>query len=579
VETVERAPQDSDSDPPPIVLDRYELLEQLGAGGFGTVWLAYDARLEREVAVKRIPIGPHPPLAKRAEREALAAARLSHPAIVALYEAGRDEHAVYLVSELVRGATLADLLREGALSDRDVVEIGVAMCDALAHAHARGVVHRDVKPGNVLVPDAMTEGVPAKLTDFGIARMAGDDALTATGDVVGTLAYMAPEQAEGRGATAATDLYALALVLYEALSGVNPVRSAGAAATARNVGMRLPPLRRLRRDLPRGLCAALDAAVLSDPAMRGSIPSLREALAHAAGEVGDEPGTVEASAWAAEPAQTAVSTAREWLMRPAVPEDETQTRLGLPRIPIPARVVHGACSGAMVAALIPFAASGQRLDTAAAAALSAAAAALLPRLGYVLVATALALYLAASDAPGVALVVGAATLPMLVLVPRRAAWWSSPALAIVLGLAGVAGAWPAVAGQARGLLGRAALGALGFWWLALAELIRHDRLLTGPEGAARPGATEAARGLGAILTAPTLAIAGLWALGAALLPLLVRGRNAALDLLAAAGWAAALALAAKAVTDAAGVAEPRGLVGAAALAALLAVGAQAIRRA
>ena len=241
-----------------LVLDRYSLLEELGSGGFGAVWLARDERLERLVAVKRIPV-LGAAAAARAEKEALAAARLSHPAVVSLYEAGRDDGAVYLVSELVQGHTLGELLRDGALSDRDVLLIGMAMCDALAHAHSRGVIHRDVKPGNVLVPESGAEGVVAKLTDFGIARIAGDDALTATGDVVGTLAYMAPEQAEGRGATAASDLYSLGLVLYEALCGVNPVRGANAAATARSVGMRLPPLQRMRRDLPRGLCAALDA--------------------------------------------------------------------------------------------------------------------------------------------------------------------------------------------------------------------------------------------------------------------------------------------------------------------------------
>ena len=129
----------------------------------------------------------------------------------------------------MRGRTLAELMREGELSDRDVLRIGVALCDALAHAHGRGVIHRDVKPGNVIVPDRPHDGAGvAKLTDFGIARMVGDDALTATGDVVGTLAYMAPEQAEGGAVGEEADLYSLALVLYEALSGVNPVRGRGA---------------------------------------------------------------------------------------------------------------------------------------------------------------------------------------------------------------------------------------------------------------------------------------------------------------------------------------------------------------
>ena len=138
----------------------------------------------------------------------MAAARLGHPAIVALYEAGRDEDGWVLVSELVRGRTLAQLEHDGALSDRDVLRIGATLCDALAHAHARGVVHRDVKPSNVICPEVSDDGAAAKLTDFGIARLADDDSVTRTGDVVGTLAYMAPEQARGEHVTAAADTYA-----------------------------------------------------------------------------------------------------------------------------------------------------------------------------------------------------------------------------------------------------------------------------------------------------------------------------------------------------------------------------------
>ena len=205
-ETARVRVMDRDGDGPRLVLDRYRLLRRLGAGGFGVVWLAHDERLDRVVAVKRI--ATHDAAAgTRAEREAKAAARLQHPGIVALYESGRDDGAVYLVSELVRGRTLGALLEEGALSDRDVVRVGVALCDALGHAHGRGVVHRDVKPGNIMIPDRPHDGAGvAKLTDFGVARIAGEDVLTRTGDVVGTLAYMAPEQAEGRDAGAEADL-------------------------------------------------------------------------------------------------------------------------------------------------------------------------------------------------------------------------------------------------------------------------------------------------------------------------------------------------------------------------------------
>ncbi|MDX6677318.1 MAG: eukaryotic-like serine/threonine-protein kinase, partial [Solirubrobacteraceae bacterium] len=220
-----------------IVLGRYRLVRRIGAGGMGVVYLAHDEHLEREVAVKRISIELDPD--GRGEREALAAARLSHPGIVALYESGRDDDAVYLVSELVRGRTLAELIADGDLSDRDVVRIGVTLCDALEHAHSRGVIHRDVKPSNVICPEDPEEGGGvAKLTDFGIARMADGDVLTRTGDVIGTLAYMAPEQARGQALTGAADVYALGVVLYEGLSGVNPIRAGNPAATARRVGMR-----------------------------------------------------------------------------------------------------------------------------------------------------------------------------------------------------------------------------------------------------------------------------------------------------------------------------------------------------
>jgi serine/threonine protein kinase len=214
----------------PAVLGRYRLGARLGSGGFGTVYAAHDERLDRAVAVKVIPA--HGPAPERGTREALAAARLDHPGIVAVFDAGEDEGARYLVSELVRGRTLDQLAAEGALSDRDVLRAGLALADALAHAHERGVIHRDVKPQNVIVPDRPRSArSAAKLTDFGVAHLAGDEPLTRTGDVVGTLAYMAPEQAAGQRVDERADLYSLALVLYEGLAGVNPVRAGSPAAT------------------------------------------------------------------------------------------------------------------------------------------------------------------------------------------------------------------------------------------------------------------------------------------------------------------------------------------------------------
>ena len=162
-----------------LVMDRYRLERRLGAGGFGVVWLAFDEKLEREVAVKVIPREDDEPVPIRAAREARVAARLNHPGIVSLYELGEDEDAVYLVSELVPGRTLADLIRAGALSDRDVARIGIALCDALVHAHGRKVIHRDVKPQNVIVVAEPAAGAGfAKLADFGVAHLAVADPLT-----------------------------------------------------------------------------------------------------------------------------------------------------------------------------------------------------------------------------------------------------------------------------------------------------------------------------------------------------------------------------------------------------------------
>src|SRR5919202_5205588 len=274
------------------VLDRYRLDRRLGAGAFGAVWLGYDETLERRVAVKVVARSPAPGDAPgRAQREALAAARLNHPGIVALYEAGEDADNHYLVSELVEGLTLARAIAEGALSDRDVLRVGIALCDALAHAHAAGVVHRDIKPGNVIIPTRpQSEAGLAKLTDFGVARLAGEDALTRTGDVVGTLAYMAPEQAEGRRVGATADVYSLALLIYEALAGFNPLRAAAPATTARRVARGIPSLRRLRRDLPDRLIAAVDGALRRRPEERASLDDLRAGLEASRAEASPDGG-------------------------------------------------------------------------------------------------------------------------------------------------------------------------------------------------------------------------------------------------------------------------------------------------
>ncbi|MBK5230564.1 MAG: serine/threonine protein kinase, partial [Thermoleophilia bacterium] len=205
--------------------DRFELLLPLGSGGFGTVWEGFDMLLERAVAVKELPVDGD---AGDALREARATARLNHPAIVSLFEIVAEPDRIYMISELVHGDTLAELIDERLLSDQDTGRVGAALCEALAHAHAHGVVHRDVKPANVMVTDEWIDGVsgwraqPAKLMDFGIASIV--DSEGGRGPHAGSRGYVAPEQEAGEPASPASDVYSLALVLFECFAGVAPGR-------------------------------------------------------------------------------------------------------------------------------------------------------------------------------------------------------------------------------------------------------------------------------------------------------------------------------------------------------------------
>jgi eukaryotic-like serine/threonine-protein kinase len=267
-----------------LVLNRFLIERRIGSGGFGVVYEAWDGRLERTVAVKAIESRGE--AGKRVLREAQAAARLNHPGIVTLYELGEEDGNALLVTELVEGRTLARLSREGALSDREIGEIGADLCEALDHAHSRGVVHRDIKPQNVVV--APEGEFRAKLMDFGVARLSDAAALTVPGDVVGTLAYMSPEQAEGRAAGPEADVYSLALTLYECWGGENPNRRATPAATARAIGGRPRPLRRLRPDLPRELSDAIDAALQPRPSRRPALEELGSAIEEALDRLADD---------------------------------------------------------------------------------------------------------------------------------------------------------------------------------------------------------------------------------------------------------------------------------------------------
>src|SRR4051812_9591482 len=473
-----------------VILGRYRMERRLGAGGFGVVWLAWDEKLEREVAVKVIPRERGE--GERVEREARAAARLNHPGIVAIYELASDEHDVYLVSELVRGRTLAELTKAGAISDRDVARIGVALCEALDHAHARGVIHRDVKPGNVMVLADPAAGAGfAKLADFGVAHVATADALTHTGDIVGTLAYMAPEQAEGARVTPACDVYSLALTLYEAWTGTNPVRAAGPAATVRRLGQPLPSLARARRDLPLQLCDAIDDALEVDPAFRPPPAKLRAELKAAERELTDEGGLVEPATLRRVGLAT---TEKRGLFRrtrvisepaealPGVsPLDEPERRP--PRVP--ERIGAGLGAGVLVLACLAWLGPDPSFSPFAAAALAATATALLPRIGWLLAVIGLCAWLVSpeADRQGTALVIAAAAAPIPFLLPRAGVLWSAPVLAPLLGTTALAPAFIGVAALASTHARRAGLAAAGLWWVLAGELLTGKALLFGaPDG-------------------------------------------------------------------------------------------------
>ena len=569
-----------------LALGRYRLEHRIGAGGFGVVWKAHDTKLEREVAVKVVPRERDDPDRPRVEREALAAARLNHPGIVALYELGGDEHDVYLVSELVHGATLEELAREGATSDRDIARIGGALCDALEHAHERGVVHRDVKPANVMVLAEPAAGAGfAKLTDFGIAHLASGDDLTAPGDIVGTLAYMAPEQAEGRRVTGATDVYSLALMLYEAWTGSNPVRAASPAATARRVGSSLPPLASRRRDLPSELCEVIDAALDADPAYRPDPAELRAVLRDVQGELSDEgglvePETLERFGLTAVRARTRIRT---MLHRPAADLDGHAEGRGVLGRMAP-RALAGLAAGALVFAGLEGLGPEPPFSTAAVSAAAAALVAVLPRVGWALSALFVCGWLGTPDAdrPGTALLLAAALAPTPLLLPRAGLLWSAPALAPLLGAAALAPLFVGVAALASTAWRRAGLAAAGFVWLAVAEVITGDELLFG----AADGTLERVRWEGSLVDAagdalvplvssPALAPIVVWMAFAVALPFVVRGRWAAMDLLAGAAWAAGLVLAHGALGEMLAATteleRARGVVAGAALGGLVAV--------
>ncbi|ULR52907.1 serine/threonine-protein kinase [Streptomyces deccanensis] len=264
-----------------LIAGRYRLLAKLGHGGMGTVWRAQDETVDREVAVKEPRVPDHLPERERANafermrREARAAARLDHPSVVNVHDVAVVDGRPWIVMELVRGRSLGDALQEGTLGARDAAKIGLDVLGALEAAHAAGILHRDVKPDNVL----LGRHDRVVLTDFGIAQIEGETNLTDTGGFVGSPEYIAPERVLGQRPGPASDLWSLGVVLYAATEGVSPFRRSNTPATLQSV-LNATPAAPASATGP--LAEAINGLLQKDPARRPSAARVRELLEAAA---------------------------------------------------------------------------------------------------------------------------------------------------------------------------------------------------------------------------------------------------------------------------------------------------------
>jgi eukaryotic-like serine/threonine-protein kinase len=259
---------------------RYRLERPLGHGGMASVYAARDTELDRAVAVKLLAenLAGDDELRKRFLREARLAARLSHPNVVSVYDAGEEEGRPYIVMELVEGETLGE---RGRVSAAEARALALQAARGLAHAHEAGLVHRDIKPGNLLV---RTDGT-LKIADFGIARAAETTRLTQAGTVLGTAAYLAPEQALGEEVTPAADVYSLGAVLYELLAGRPPFEFDSLADLAeKQRAMAITPVRELAPDVPRSLEDLVMRCIARNPSYRPSATELVQELEPSAPE-------------------------------------------------------------------------------------------------------------------------------------------------------------------------------------------------------------------------------------------------------------------------------------------------------
>jgi hypothetical protein len=452
------------------------------------VWLARDEASGLEVALKAVP--REGKADARAEREAAVAARLRHPRCLRAYGFGADDCHSYIAYEYAPGRTLREVIRSGSIDDRTAVEAAAQILEGLAHAHEHGVVHRDVKPSNVLLADG--DDVSVRILDFGLAQLQEAETLTAVGDVPGTLAYIPPERLAGKPTGPAADVWATGVVLWESLAGVHPFWTSSVLGTARAIEAGAPSLATARPDLPRPLVAAVDRALSPDPARRPAAARLAAVL-------------------------------RDAVQEPERARGPRGPRAGTPH----AETVLGVALAALVAgfgaAALPFYPRGWWLGIAA---LAGTAALVRPRAG-------LAVALAAPVLP-----LGNHSLGLaLTYAALAAAWlalsWREPRVGLLfaagplLAPLGALGLMPLAASLARSTLRRAALAAGGVLVAALVAGLRHTPFpLTGeppPDALGIAGADEplaAARALWDVLAAhPGLVVAAVTiAAAAAVLP-------------------------------------------------------------
>lgn len=273
-----------------LLFDRYRIVRKLGSGAFATVYLADDLKMGRPLAIKVVEVSAD--VEDRVVREAQAAAKLSHPHILTVYEMIRQPDKTFLLTEYIQGKTLRELYREQSLSDAELLEAGTQLCRALDHAHKRGVVHRDIKPENIMLLEG--DVVDVRLMDFGVAQLEDRASITVDGDLVGTLAYMSPEQGEGKNVDSRSDVYSLALTLYEGFTRRNPLKGRRLEQLLRDVSRpRIPPLSENRPDLPSELSDVLERAMAIDSYARPDAGTLGRMLGRAAKWLPEEAETVE----------------------------------------------------------------------------------------------------------------------------------------------------------------------------------------------------------------------------------------------------------------------------------------------